>query len=76
MKTQTKQTPERDQFINEIQTFFREFHQELITLPMEKRKEKTNQFFNEMNAHFKDNVRIREWLAHLRTTFTKAVTKG
>ena len=76
MKTQTKQTPERDQFINELQTFFREFYQELIKLPMEKRKEKTNQFFNEMNAHFKDNARIRERLAHLRTAFTKAVTKG
>jgi hypothetical protein len=72
----TKQTPERDQFINEIQTFFREFHQELIKQPMEKRKAKTNQFFNEMNAHFKDNARIREPLAHLRTVFTKAVTKG
>ncbi len=76
MKTKTKQKPERDQFINEIQTFFREFHQELIKLSMEKRKAKTNQFFNEMNAHFKDNARIREGLAHLRTAFTKAVTKG
>jgi hypothetical protein len=76
MKTQTKQTPEHDQFINEMQTFFGEFYQELIKLPMEKRKEKTNQFFNEMNAHFKDNARIREPLAHIRTVFTKAVTKG
>jgi hypothetical protein len=72
----TKQTPERDQFINEIQTFFRELHQELIELPIEKRKEKTNQSFDEMNAYFKDNARIREWLAHLRTAFIKAVTKG
>lgn len=76
MKTQTKQTPTRDQFINEIQTYFREFHQELIKIPMEKRKEKTNQFFDEMNAHFKNNARIREPIAHLRAAFTKAVTKG
>ena len=76
MKTQTKQTPERDQFIDEIQAFFREFHQELIKLPMEKRKEKMNRLFDEMNAHFKDNARIREWLVPLRTAFTKAVTNG
>ncbi len=76
MKMKTKQTPERDQFINEIQTFFREFRDELIELPMEERKEKTNQFFDEMNAHFKDNARIREGLEPLRTAFTKAVTNG
>ncbi len=57
MTAQTKQIPKRDQLSDEMQTFFLEFHQELIKLPMDKRKEKTNQFFNEMTAHFKDNVR-------------------